>query len=55
MNVVMTGDTRLVEVQATAEQAPFTRDELDALLELASGGIEEIAAAQRDAVAAAVA
>src|SRR5919197_69960 len=50
MNVVMTGDTRLVEVQATAEQEPFTRERLDELLELAGGGIERIAAAQEEAV-----
>ena len=50
MNVAMTGDARLVEVQATAEQAPFSRELLDALLELAAVGIEEIAAAQREAV-----
>ena len=50
MNVAMTGDARLVEVQATAEQAPFSRELLDELLELAAGGIEEIAAAQREAV-----
>ena len=49
LNVVMTGDGRLVEVQATAEQAPFTRELLDELLELAAGGIDEIAAAQREA------
>jgi len=53
MNVVMTGDGRLVEVQATAEQAPFTREQLDALLELAAGGIEEIALAQAEAADAA--
>jgi ribonuclease PH len=52
MNVVMTGDRRLVEVQATAEQSPFTRERLDELLELAAGGIEEIAVAQVDAVEA---
>src|SRR4029078_8198000 len=39
LNVVMTGDGRLVEVQATAEQVPFARDELDELLELAAKGI----------------
>jgi ribonuclease PH len=50
MNVVMTGDGRLVEVQATAEAAPFSREELDALLDLAVGGIEEIELAQRAAV-----
>jgi ribonuclease PH len=52
MNVVMTGDGTLVEVQATAERTPFTRARLDELLELAAAGIEEIAAAQEDAVAA---
>jgi ribonuclease PH len=51
MNVVMTGDGRLVEVQATAEGAPFTREQLDELLDLASGGIAEIARAQEDAFA----
>jgi ribonuclease PH len=51
MNVVMTGDGRLVEVQATAEGAPFTRELLDELLELATGGIERIAQAQADALA----
>ena len=53
MNVVMTGDGRLVEVQATAEKAPFTREQLDALLELAAGGIEEIALSQAEAADAA--
>mgnify|MGYP000049968850 CR=1 FL=1 len=52
MNVVMTADGRLVEVQATAEREPFSRDELDGLLDLAAGGIEEIVAAQ-DAAAGA--
>ena len=40
MNVVMTGDGRLVEVQATAERDPFTRERLDELLDLAAAGIE---------------
>jgi ribonuclease PH len=53
MNVVMTGDGRLVEVQATAERDPFTRELLDELLDLAGGGIEQIAAAQEEAVNAA--
>jgi ribonuclease PH len=52
MNVVMTGDGALVEVQATAEKTPFSRAGLDDLLELAAGGIEELAAAQDEAVAA---
>ena len=41
MNVVMTGDGRLVEVQATAERDPFARETLDELLELAAAGIGE--------------
>ena len=52
MNVVMTADGRLVEVQATAERDPFSRELLDELLDLAAGGVEEIAAAQAEAVAA---
>src|SRR5687767_3708433 len=52
LNVVMAGDGRLIEVQATAERAPFSREELDLQLELAAAGIEEIGAAQREAVAA---
>ena len=50
VNVVMAGDGRLIEVQATAERAPLGREELDELLDLAAGGIEEIGAAQREAV-----
>jgi ribonuclease PH len=51
MNVVMTGDGRLVEVQATAERDPFARETLDQLLELAAAGIAEIGALQAEAVA----
>ena len=50
VNVVMAGDGRLIEVQATAERAPLDRDQLDDLLDLAGGGIEEIGIAQRQAV-----
>jgi len=46
LNVVMTGDGRLVEVQATAEREPFTRERLDELLELAVAGIGRIEEAQ---------
>ncbi len=53
MNVVMTGDGALVEVQATAEKTPFSRARLDDLLELAAVGIEELAVVQEEAVAAA--
>jgi ribonuclease PH len=51
MNVVMTGDGRLIEVQATAERDPFARETLDQLLELAAAGIGEIGALQAEAVA----
>jgi ribonuclease PH len=51
MNVVMTGSGRLVEVQASAEGQTFLRRELDALLDLAEGGIAELAEAQRAALA----
>jgi ribonuclease PH len=49
MNVVMAGDGRLVEVQATAERDPFSRELFDRLLDLAVGGIAQLEAAQRDA------
>jgi ribonuclease PH len=52
MNVVMTADGRLVEVQATAERDPFSRELLDDLLELAAGGIETLVAAQGQAAEA---
>ena len=52
MNVVMTGDGRLVEVQATAERDPFSRELLDSLLDLAAGGIDALTAAQAEAAAA---
>jgi ribonuclease PH len=52
MNVVMSGRGLLVEVQGTAERAPFTRDELDRLLDLAAAGITELHDLQRRAVAA---
>ena len=51
MNVVMSGRGLFIEVQGTAEKAPFTRDELDQLLDLASKGISELHALQREAVA----
>lgn len=51
LNVVMSGRGLLVEVQGTAEGAPFTREDLDQLLDLATGGIEELHDMQRRAVA----
>ena len=53
LNLVMTGSERLVEVQATAERAPFDRDALNELLDLGAGGIAEIRAAQEAALDAA--
>ena len=53
MNVVMTGDGRLVEVQASGEEATFTRDELDRLLALAGDGLGRLRQAQATAVAGA--
>jgi ribonuclease PH len=53
LNVVMTGGGRLVEVQATAERAPFDRDGLDALLDLGEAGIATIREAQEAALDAA--
>jgi ribonuclease PH len=52
MNVVVTGDGRFVEVQGTAEGAPFDRAELDALLDLALGGCAELTRLQLAALAA---
>jgi ribonuclease PH len=52
MNVVMTGDGGIVEVQGTAEGAPFSRAALDALLDLATAGIAQITAAQQEALKA---
>ena len=49
MNVVMTGDGGLVEVQATGERTPLSRASLDELLALAAAGIERPARAQRGA------
>jgi ribonuclease PH len=51
MNVVMSGRGLLVEVQGTAERTPFTRSDLDILLDLATKGISELHALQREAVA----
>ena len=47
MNVVKTGDGRFVEVQGTAEGPPFERRALDALIELAGGGIQQLVEMQR--------
>ncbi len=49
-NVVMTGDGRLVEVQATAEKVPFDRARLNELLDLAESGIGQLATLQQQAI-----
>ncbi|MFA6062517.1 MAG: ribonuclease PH [Gallionella sp.] len=51
MNVVMLGNGHFVEVQGTAEGQAFSRSEMDALLELAQGGIAELIAMQRAVLA----
>jgi ribonuclease PH len=51
MNVVMTGSGGIIEVQGTAEGAPFSRSELDDLLALADRGIAQLVALQRAALA----
>ena len=48
MNVVMTGEGKLVEVQGTAEQGAFERSELDLLMDLATKGIEQLTLRQRE-------
>jgi ribonuclease PH len=50
MNVVCTGEGNFIEVQGTAEGAPFTRAEMDQLLDLARHGIEHLIGVQRDAL-----
>jgi len=51
LNVVMTDAGEFIEVQGTAEAAPFRREELDRMLDLAGGGISELIAMQRAALA----
>jgi len=53
MNVVCTGDGRFIEVQGTAEGEPFTRSQMDELLELGKKGIEQLVQLQRAAIDAA--
>jgi ribonuclease PH len=51
MNVVMDGKGRFLEVQGTAESAPFDRARLDALLQAAEGGIDTLVEVQRHVIA----
>lgn len=50
MNVVMTESGKLVEVQGTAEEVPFTREELDRMLNLAKRGLDRLFEEQRKAI-----
>ena len=50
MNVICTGDGRFIEVQGTAEGSPFTREQMDNLLELGRKGIEQLVRLQRKAI-----
>ena len=50
MNLVMTGEGRFIEVQGSAEGAPFSREELDAMLSSGAGAIAELFKAQRAAL-----
>ncbi len=50
-NFVMTGTGGIVEIQGTAEKTPFTQDELLSLLSLARGGVEQLVALQKQAIA----
>jgi len=50
MNIVMTGSGRFVEVQGTGEEASFTRQEINSMIDLASRGINDLIARQREAL-----
>ena len=47
MNIVMTSSGRLIEVQGTAEEVPFTREELNGMLDIATKGLQELFAVQK--------
>ena len=50
MNVVMTGSGNMVEIQGTAEGAPFSEQDLDQLIKLAKEGIDKLVSVQKDIV-----
>ena len=52
MNVIMTGSGGLVEIQGTAEGEPFTRAQMNTLVDMAEAGIRELVALQKAAIAA---
>ena len=51
MNVVMTGAGKFIEVQGTAEESPFDRSQLDAMLQMAANGVRDLIAMQRKLLA----
>ena len=51
LNLVMTGDGRIVEVQGTAEDGAFTRQQMDSMVELGDAGIKALIAKQKAAIA----
>jgi ribonuclease PH len=51
MNIICTGDGRFIEVQGTAERGPFTQEQMDQLLALATRGIEQLVRIQRETLA----
>ena len=50
MNVIMTNEGEFVEVQGTGEESPFTRSELNELLDLGEKGIKQMIQVQKDAL-----
>ena len=50
MNVVMTGEGRIIEIQGTAEGDPFSQDQMEGLMGLAKKGIEVLIEKQREAL-----
>jgi len=50
MNIVMTGSGKFIEVQGTAESAPFTRKQMERMAEIAQDGIKELLKAQKQAI-----
>ena len=51
MNFVMTGSRKFIEVQGTAESAPFTKNQMERMAEIAQGGIGELLKAQKKVLA----
>ena len=51
MNFVMTGSGKFIEVQGTAESAPFTKKQMERMAEIAHQGIKELLQAQKKVIA----